>query len=446
MFSKYWGILQHDDCGKMELGMDDCLEKIVITGIGAITPLGGDLETIKTKLKSGQSGIDFFHSDEMSESQVRHAGIVRDEYFSADQGKWVDVQHRPTKLALYATEMALKQADLGKYYDSSRMGMYIGTEPPTVDFSKQAMQLNDFLQSDLTLNTSQGDSVNGGSVDLIESGLFPQLMLSTISYAFSINGPAFLHLGTCSASAQSIGEAANMLRRGEVDLMIAGGASSKLDPISIARLMRVGALALTTASPSELSRPFDSKRCGFTMAEGSVMFVLERLSDALARGVKPIAEVAGYGAALDGYSITDPHPESLGMTLSMMRALQDANLDPGDIDYLNAHGTSTVKNDFYETNAIKNIFGDLAYSLDISSTKSMHGHLMSAAGAMEALVSILSIKNNFIPPTINYQDPDAGCDLSYTTNKYKEKNISAVLSNSFGLGGQNCSLVIKKVI
>lgn len=426
--------------------MRNQVDKVVITGMGAITPLGGDLKSINNRLKSGQSGIGYIESEIFSNSPVRHAGIVVDDYFLKDDySVWMDIKHRPTKLAAYATEKALKQANISDAYDSSRIGIYIGTEPPTLDFSKQASLLNDMFDNNLFFNPSFVNDIKCGSYDLIDNGLFPQLMLSQLSQLFKLNGPALLHLGTCSASAQSIGEASKMLKRGEVDLMIAGGSSSKLDPVSIARLIRVGALSPTTDSPSALSRPFDKRRCGFTMAEGSVIFVLERLSDALARGAKPIAEIAGYGAALDGYSITDPHPDSLGMVLSMRRALLDGNTDVNKIDYLNAHGTSTVKNDFYETNAIKEIFKSSASNLDISSTKSSHGHLMSAAGAMESLVSVLSICYGYVPPTINYLESDESCDLNYTPNSFKEKNISTVLSNSFGLGGQNCTLIIKKV-
>jgi len=217
-----------------------------------------------------------------------------------------------------------------------------------------------------------------------------------------------------------------------------------LDPIAIARLCRLNALELTKEDPSENCTPFDRRRAGFTIGEGSILFTLEREKDAVRRKARIFAEIKGYGAAMDGFSLTDPHEEALGMSLSMVRALEDADLSIRDIDYLNAHGTGTKKNDKYETLAIKNVFKEYAAQLHISSTKSMHGHLLTAGGAMELLACILSIQNEFIPPTIKYKEEDPECDLSYTPNKSKKKKLLHALTNSFGLGGINASLVVSK--
>lgn len=226
--------------------------------------------------------------------------------------------------------------------------------------------------------------------------------------------------------------------------MITGGGSSKLDPMSLARLCRLGALEPTKADCRENCSPFDLNRNGFTIGEGSVLFMLEREEDALRRHAPIYAEIQGYGSSLDGYSITDPHESSLGMILSMRRAIEDAGVPLDAIGYINAHGTGTPKNDKHETEAVKAVFGSLSGQLDISSTKSMHGHLMTAAGAMETLVTILSLNNGFIPPTINYRTPDPQCDLNYTPNIAKPADIETALTNSFGMGGQNASLVIAK--
>jgi 3-oxoacyl-(acyl-carrier-protein) synthase len=411
--------------------------KIVITGAGAITPLGDCFEIITNKLKNGISGISYIKNDIFSGMPVRHAGLILSPEIDLNK-------HRPYELAKYAFDKAVKNQNLQEYYDSKKMGIYIGTEPPTINFAENTSYLSHFLskEGDLFLKKYKSRPITHDNV--LFSGMFPHVILSNLSAQFKFSGISSLHLGTCSASAQALGESAILLQNGMMDVMVAGGVSSKVDLISVARLTRVGALALTDRDPTCISRPFDSTRSGFTMSEGAVFFILEREKSALDRGAKPIAYLSGYGAAMDGCSITDPHPEATGMFLSMKRALNSAKINSHQIDYLNAHGTSTMKNDKTETLAIKKTFGKNAYNLDISSSKSMHGHLMSATGAMEVLVSILAIQNAFVPPTINLNKFDNDCDLNYTPNKAKQKNITHVLSNSFGLGGQNCSLIISK--
>lgn len=228
---------------------------------------------------------------------------------------------------------------------------------------------------------------------------------------------------------------------GVIDYAFVGGVSCKVDPLSFMRLMRIGALAPTSGDAKKISRPFDKTRCGFTMSEGCIVFLLEKEDRNFTHHKQnPLGYIKGYGASLDGFSITDPSQD--GMVLSMLRALKDAKLSPEDVDYINAHGTSTIKNDLCETNAIKQVFKKTIPP--ISSTKSMHGHLLSAAGAMEALVSLIAINNDFIPPTINLKEPDPLCDLNYTPNFSVTKKLRTVLSNSFGLGGQNSTLILGK--
>lgn len=400
-------------------------EKVVITGITAITPLGNSLDCIYENLIKGISKLDYIKRYDVSGFNVRHGGVIDESILDTiEYPKDGNIQF---KLFYYSLKKLLSNYD--NYYNSERVGCIIGADPNTGAIEDYNILLNKNINTDIeeyVLNVN------------------PTSLFYYASKDFNIEGPCFCNLGTCAASTQAIGDSVRLLRNKEVDMMITGGISSKLDPISLARLCRLGALEESKENIKENCSPFDKNRSGFTIGEGAILFTLEREADALKRNATIYAEVKGYGAALDGYSITDPDEEGKGMSLSMERALEDAGLKYTEVDYLNAHGTSTVKNDKCETIAIKNSFGEYSGKLDISSTKSMHGHLMTAAGAMETLVSILAINNNFIPPTINYKESDPECDLNYNANKGKFKEVNNVLTNSFGLGGQNSSLVISR--
>ncbi|WP_379134438.1 beta-ketoacyl-[acyl-carrier-protein] synthase family protein [Paenibacillus sp. sgz500958] len=408
--------------------------KIVVTGISAITPLGSNVDSIVTNLKEGNSGIKRIERYHVGSLPVKHAAMI-------DESVLNEVQYPVAgnlifKLFYSCVKDLFETCDLSKIYNPERIGLIVGTDPNTS--SAEDLQ---YLYSHVK-NEETPASAPFETEKLLTNN--PSFMFYHVARAFGIEGPGIANFGTCAASAQAIGDAMLMLRSGDIDAAITGGVSSKLDPMSLARLCRLGALEPTKINHKENCSPFDLHRNGFTIAEGSVLFVLETEENALRRNAHIYAEIQGYGSSMDGYSITDPHETSLGMTLSMQRAIEDAEVSLESIDYINAHGTGTQKNDKHETEAIKHVFGALSTHVDISSTKSMHGHLMTAAGAMEALVTIFSIRNGFVPPTINFQTPDPNCDLQYNPNHSKAKDINVAITNSFGMGGQNASLVISK--
>ncbi|MEK4852137.1 beta-ketoacyl-[acyl-carrier-protein] synthase family protein [Paenibacillus sp. FSL H7-0756] len=407
--------------------------KIVVTGISAITPLGNQLESIVTHLKAGHSGIRPIERYQVGSLPVKHAAMIDDS--ALDRVQYPVAGNIIFKLFYSCVKELLETGGPGRFYAPERISLIVGTDPNTSS------------PEDLQYLYAYGNAEQPPSEPMELETLLanhPSYMFYHAARDFGIGGPSIANFGTCAASAQAIGDAMLMLRSGDADAVITGGVSSKLDPMSLARLCRLGALEPTKDDCTENCSPFDLNRNGFTIGEGSVLFLLEREEDALRRHAPIYAEIRGYGSSLDGYSITDPHESSLGMILSMERAIEDAGVPLKAINYINAHGTGTPKNDKHETEAIKAVFGALAGQLDISSTKSMHGHLMTAAGAMETLVTILSLGNGFIPPTINHRTPDPQCDLNYTPNISKPADIEMALTNSFGMGGQNASLVIAK--
>lgn len=401
-------------------------DKIVVTGIGLATPIGSSFEEVSKNLQLGKSGVSLSKNIEEKKFITHHAGYIN--YTSLDLEEEQNKDHKLLKLTHHCMKQVIRSASLDEdYLLKKRANIILGAEPPCIDLFTN---ITDMMKEEIDYK-----------VRPMNFGLSPHEILSEIAQKYSFRGSAYFHLGTCSASSQAIGEAMLQLKHKRSDVVLCGGISSRVDPFSMARLSRVGALAPTDDSPESLSMPFDLNRKGFTMGEGAVFLILERESDALARGANPICYICGYGTALDGSSITDPHPESLGMILSMKRALLTAGLEYSDVDYINAHGTSTPKNDYHETKAIKRVFGPYAHKVNISSSKSLHGHLMSAAGAIEAAVSIASILFDFIPPTINYKLPDPQCDLNYTPLISINKKLRYAMSNSFGLGGQNSALI-----
>lgn len=407
--------------------------KIVVTGISAITPLGDQLDSITANLRAGHSGIRLIERYQVGSLPVKHAAMIDESVLNGIQ--YPVPGNLIFKLFYSCVKELLETSSPGSFYAPERISMMVGTDP------------NTSTAEDLQYLYAYGDGEQPASGPMDLGTLFanhPSYMYYHAARDFGIGGPCTANFGTCAASAQAIGDAMLTLRAGDADAVITGGVSSKLDPMSLARLCRLGALEPTKADCRENCSPFDLNRNGFTIGEGSVLFLLEREEDALRRQAPIYAEIQGYGSSLDGYSITDPHESSLGMILSMERAIADAGVPLEAIGYINAHGTGTPKNDKHETEAIKAVFGALSGQLDISSTKSMHGHLMTAAGAMETLVTILGLGHGFIPPTINYRTPDPQCDLNYTPNVAKSSDIRAALTNSFGMGGQNASLVVAR--
>lgn len=406
---------------------------IVIKDCGVFSPIGNDIPSICNHLKNGVSGIEKLDAPIFHNLTTHHAGVVRNfcpKKFSNTTLNGI----KSISFVLNAIDAIIEKNEFD--FSQKRVGVFLETEPPVIDFNEEL--------SFLKKNFDIANNCWNQDLEIYKTeycGLKPEKILNEIFNVFNFRGPAFLHFGTCAASSQALGEAAQLLKLGVIDYAFVGGVSCRVDPLSFMRLIRIGALAPTSGNAKDLSRPFDKKRCGFTMSEGCVIFLLEKENRNSAHYKNaPLGYIKGYGASLDGFSITDPSQD--GMELSMLRALKDAKLSTEDIDYINAHGTSTIKNDLCETNAIKQVFKKNIPP--ISSTKSMHGHLISAAGAMEALVSLIAINNNFIPPTINLKDPDPLCDLNYTPNFSVTKKLRTVLSNSFGLGGQNSTLILSK--
>jgi 3-oxoacyl-[acyl-carrier-protein] synthase II len=414
-------------------------DRIVITGISAVTPIGNDIHTIEKNLTSGYSGIKLVTRYNLDGFLVRHGAIIDESIL--DTITYPIKGNLQFKLFYFGLKKLL--SDFPERLD--RVGCFIGFDPNAscVDDVADLMKYTNMGSAD-KFSVSYSEELRNTLNAQFLINFNPSLLMYHGARDFGFSGPCMFNLGTCSASTQAIGDAYRMLSTGSVDKMIAGGVSTKIDPISIARLCRLEALEETKVNCTENCTPFDKRRSGFTLGEGVVLFMLERESDALKRNATIYSVISGYGTSTDCHSVTDPHPEALGMYLAMQRALEDASLSSSDIDYVNAHGTGTPKNDKFETMAIKKLLKETAYSVNISSTKSMHGHMMTAAGAMEVLVSTIAINGSFVPPTINYCQVDPDCDLNYTPNVSKTKSIRHALSNSFGMGGQNAALIISK--
>jgi 3-oxoacyl-[acyl-carrier-protein] synthase II len=274
----------------------------------------------------------------------------------------------------------------------------------------------------------------------------PNMPLSHLALFTGARGPAFNCLTACAASTQAIGEAAEILRRGDADVMIGGGAHSMIHPFGVTGFNRLTALSTANDNPARASRPFDNQRGGFVLGEGAGMVILETLDHAKNRGAKILAEIVGYGSTADAFRITDQHPEGEGAIAAMTEALADAHLTPRDIQYINAHGTGTRENDGNETTAIKAVFKDFARGCPVSSIKSMMGHLIAAAGAVELICCVLAIRDNVLPPTVNLENPDPECDLDYVPNKARHAKVDVAISNSFGFGGQNDTIIVRRFV
>jgi 3-oxoacyl-[acyl-carrier-protein] synthase II len=427
--------------------------RVVITGMGWVTPLGHDLETVWSALLAGKSGIGVLDHFDSSTHPTRFAAQVRDydyrEYVQHPQ------LHEGVQLnssfALGAAAQAWKAAGLDGYaqdgLDPTRLGLYLGAGEGAIDF-------NNYVAANLAGWDAQTRSVDAVKWMAVarqrmtttrEIEQEPNMPLSHLAMEFDAQGPAYNCLTACAASTQAIGEATQILRRGDADVMITGGAHSMIHPLGITGFSRLTALSTRNDNPQGASCPFSIERDGFVIGEGSGIIILETLEHAIARGVTPLAEIAGYGSTADAYRITDIHPTGRGGAKAMSDALADAGVGMDQVDYISAHGTGTKENDSIETRAIKLVFGDAAPSVPISSIKSMMGHLIAAAGVVEAIVCVLAIRDHKVPPTRNLMNPDPECDLDYVPNESRDMQVDTCLSNSFGFGGQNDTLIIKRV-
>lgn len=407
--------------------------RVVVTGMGAITPLGNDVETFWQNVVAGRSGVGPITLFDASAMKTRIAAEVRgfdpEAWFGRKEARRMD---RYVQFALAATQQALQDARLDPaHVDRERVGVVLGTGIGGIGALVQGVE---------TLMTRGPDRVSPFMVPMMLADTAPGM----IAIAYGFRGPNMAVVTACASGTNAIGEAMNLIRRGDADVVIAGGAEAAILPISIAAFNVMGAISTRNEEPERASRPFDRTRDGFVMGEGAGILVLERLEHAQARGARIYAEVVGYGASADAYHITAPLENGEGAALAMRRALASAGLSPRDVDYINAHGTSTPLNDKSETQAIKAVFGEAAYDVPISSTKSMIGHLLGAAGAVEAIVCIRSITDGIIPPTINYEHPDPECDLDYVPNVARRKPVRVAMSNSFGFGGHNACVIFRR--
>lgn len=408
-------------------------KRVVITGLGAITPVGNTAEAFWQALLAGHSGIGPITRFDASDYDAKIAGEVKGfeptEFIDKKEARRMD---RFTQFAIAAAKMALVDSgmDLEKE-DRSRIGAFVGSGIGGMDtlheqyknlFEKGPNRVSPFFIPMMIANMAAGQ----------------------VSIAFGLQGPSSCVVTACATGTNCIGDAMKVIQRGDADVMVAGGTEAAISPAGMAGFCSMKALSTRNDAPEQASRPFEKDRDGFVMGEGSGIVVLESLEHALARGARIYAELAGYGTNADAYHVTAPAPEGAQAARCMALAIKDAGLELADIDYINAHGTSTPLNDKNETLGIKALFGDQAKNLAVSSIKSMTGHLLGAAGGIECVATVLTVVNDMMPPTINYETPDPELDLDYVPNKARAKVVRAALSNSFGFGGHNATLLVKK--
>jgi len=409
------------------------MHRVVITGLGAITPLGLDVETTWEGLIAGKSGIDYITQFDAEGFETRIAGEVKGfnptDYVGPKEARRMD---RFSQLAVAAAMQAMRDANF-EMNDGVRdnVGVLIGSGIGGLMT----------LSEQLSILLERGpDRVSPFMVPM----MIADMASAQVSITFGARGPNFCPTSACSSGSDAIGTAYEIVKRGDAVAMLTGGTESIITPIGVAGFMANRALSNHNDPPQKASRPFDAERDGFVIGEGAAIYVLEDLAYAQERGARILAEITGYGASSDAVHITAPAEDGEGAARAMKMAIRKTGLEPTDINYINAHGTSTPLNDRIETMAIKSVFGDHAYKIPISSTKSMTGHLLGAAGAIEGLVCIKVIGTGIIPPTINYTTPDPDCDLDYVPNQARQVKVTAAMSNSFGFGGHNSVLVFQE--
>lgn len=427
------------------------MNRVVITGIGWITPMGHAIEPVWQRLLRGESGIGFTTLFDASTFPTRISAEVKD-FRLADHLPAVGPHEhagRNTQFALAACRQAWVMAGLdAARLDLDRVGIYLGAGEGELDFDAYTTA----AVSSWNADANALDTVNWARVAMRlmrverEYEQEPNMPLSHLALLTGARGPALNCLTACAASTQAIGEATEILRRGDADVMIGGGAHSMIHPFGVTGFNRLTALSTANDDPVRASRPFDANRGGFVLGEGAGVVILETLEHARGRGATILAEVVGYGSTADAFRITDQHPDGTGAVIAMREALADANLAPADIHYINAHGTGTKENDGNETSAIKQVFGEHARNVPISSVKSMLGHLIAAAGAVEMITCVLAIRDNILPPTMNLTIADPECDLDYVPNAARPARVDTAMSNSFGFGGQNDTIILRRFV
>lgn len=406
---------------------------IVITGLGVVTPIGTGTQSFWDSLVAGHSGAGPITRFDASAYPVRIASEIDD----FDATRWIEPREvaridRFCQLGIAAAYLAWEEAGLTEEVDLERTGVIVGSGI-----------------GGLATIEEQHDALLRGGPRRVSPFMVPRLMpngaAAAIAMRFGAKGVNLSVASACATGAHAIGEAVQVLRQGRADVMLAGGCEAAITPLSVAAFARMGALSVRNEDPASASRPFDKDRDGFVFGEGAGVIVLERDEHAAARGVLPLARVTGYGATSDAFHVTQPDPEGAGATAAMEIAMRDAGVTPEQVDYVNAHGTSTPYNDRIETQAIKQALGNEAKRIPVTSTKSQTGHLLGAAGAVEAAATALIVKHGLVPRTINLETPDPDCDLDYVADEPRQGDIKVAISNSFGFGGQNACLVIESV-
>lgn len=408
-------------------------KRVVITGIGVISPIGTGKQEYFDGLKEGRCGVDYITRFDTEGFDTKIAAEVKDFdptlYIDKKESRRMD---RFTQFAVAASKMAVQDAGLNvNSIDSSRFGVCIGSGIGGMETFENQYD---------TLKEKGPGRVSPFMIPMMISNI----AAGNISIALNAKGPNTTIVTACASATNAIGEAFKTIQRGDADIMVTGGAEASITRLSLAGFNAMKALSTRNDDPKTASRPFDKDRDGFVMGEGAGILIIEELEHATKRGAGIYGEIVGYGAAGDAYHITAPAPDADGAYRAMLMAVKDAGIEAREIDYINAHGTSTDLNDRLETLAIKRLLGDEAYNVPVSSTKSMTGHLLGAAGAVEAIACLLAINEGIIPPTINYTTPDGECDLDYVPNKAREKKVRYALSNSLGFGGHNATIILKK--
>ncbi|HRZ86821.1 MAG TPA: beta-ketoacyl-[acyl-carrier-protein] synthase family protein [bacterium] len=421
--------------------------RVVITGIGMVTPMALGVEENWKHLLKGDSAVGYISLFDASTFPTKIAAEVRNfnfaDHFPTD-GK-LDFAGRNTQFAILAADMAFKDARLPGYdFDKRRFGIYLGSGEGKQDFFNFVKIIGESWNGQSVSNAKFVELGEKVFHPIMEQEQEPNMAAAHLAEIFHAYGPNSNCLTACAASSQALGEAAELIRLGKADIMISGGTHSMIHPLGVTGFNLLTALSTANADPTKASRPFDRKRNGFIVGEGAGILILEELEHAKRRGAHIYGEIAGYGTTADAYRLTDAHPEGRGAIAAMKMAINKSGLKVEDIGYINAHGTSTVVNDKIETLAIREVFKEYAYKVPISSIKSMLGHLIAAAGAVELIVCLLVIRDGIIPPTINYEFPDPDCDLDYVPNVARRKQVDVALSNSFGFGGQNVALIVKR--
>lgn len=422
--------------------------RVVVTGLGMINPLGLNVEAVWNALKNSESGVGYISIFDATNYPTKIAAEVRG-WDVSQCGEPLELWARRGRHAKFAAGAAkqavLESGVLESIKDPTRIGAYFGAGEGNQDFynftDMVALSTNVPDQFDMDAFIARGREILIPELELEQE---PSMPAAHIANMFDLQGPNLNCLTACAASSQAVGEATELIRRGEVDAMVAGGAHSMIHPFGLTGFSLLTALSTNNDNPHGASRPFDRLRDGFVLGEGSSVVILEELEHAKRRGAKIYGEILGYGCSADAYRITDIHPEGRGAIACMSAAIEDAGISRDQIGYVNAHGTSTSVNDRVETVACKAIFGPRAPKVPISSTKSMMGHLIAAAGVTEMIVCLLAIRDGVLPPTINQENPDPDCDLDYVPNVAREAKVDIALTNSFGFGGQNVTLAVSR--